>query len=263
MKVEELLIEKDKLLKIQNSLYEKLLNKLEELKLTSEGCKNKLEYNNKQIENLKIKIDIIKEENRSYIQIIEKLKNEIIQLQGEKDIILKKHIKPKVNVEKVICRNKSYYKEEIINNRIDLKQNNSNIEDISIWKDRDSKKKSYIYSYRAIINAFNSDNFERARSIYNKIIFKNEAIKSFNRCQNITLLFVGYIIKKQINKDNIKEYTFIKNNFNIGKNVESILYEKLSEGMNLSSYLEKYRNTITYIDPKVKRKVLNEIINKA
>ena len=60
MKVEELLIEKDKLLKIQNSLYEKLLNKLEELKLTSEGCKNKLEYNNKQIENLKIKIAGVK-----------------------------------------------------------------------------------------------------------------------------------------------------------------------------------------------------------
>ncbi len=131
-----------------------------------------------------------------------------------------------------------------------------------IWKDNGSKKKNYIYSYRAIINAFNSDNFERARLIYNKIIFKNEAIKSFNKYQNITLLFVGYILKKQINQDNIKEYKFIKNNFNIGKNIESILYEKLSEGVNLSSYLEKYRNSITYIDPKVKGKILKEIINK-
>ncbi|WP_297994550.1 hypothetical protein [uncultured Clostridium sp.] len=256
MKVEKLLIEKDKLLKIHNSLYEKLLNKLEELKLTAEGCKNKLEYNNKQIENLRIKIDIIKEENRNYIKISEKLKSDIMQLQGKKDI------KIKLNVEKVICTNKSYYKEEIINNRIDLKKNNSNIGDTLIWKDNGSKKKNYIYSYRAIINAFNSDNFERARLIYNKIIFKNEAIKSFNKYQNITLLFVGYILKKQINQDNIKEYKFIKNNFNIGKNIESILYEKLSEGVNLSSYLEKYRNSITYIDPKVKGKILKEIINK-
>ncbi len=81
MKVEKLLIEKDKLLKIHNSLYEKLLNKLEELKLTAEGCKNKLEYNNKQIENLRIKIDIIKEENRNYIKISEKLKSDIELLQ--------------------------------------------------------------------------------------------------------------------------------------------------------------------------------------
>ena len=57
-------------------------------------------------------------------------------------------------------------------------------------------------------------------------------------------------------------FKFIKNNFNIGKNIESILYEKLSEGVNLSSYLEKYRNSITYIDPKVKGKILKEIINK-
>lgn len=177
MKVEKLLIEKDKLLKIHNSLYEKLLNKLEELKLTAEGCKDKLEYNNKQIENLRIKIDIIKEENRNYIKISEKLKSDIMQLQDKKDIILKKHIKIKLNVEKVICTNKSYYKEEIINNRIDLKKNNSNIGDTLIWKDNGSKKKNYIYSYRAIINAFNSDNFERARLIYNKIIFKNEAIR--------------------------------------------------------------------------------------
>lgn len=131
---------------------------------------------------------------------------------------------------------------EIIESNNELKSN-ANLE----------KVKKYKTLYNSLLEYFIQDNLGKSLLTFNNIIEDINALKYYNRIQKITLLFIGYLIKKST-----FGATKIMSSGDIGVSTDTILYKKLSEGRNYIGYLTKYRDSLELIDPKVK----NEIIVK-
>lgn len=126
-------------------------------------------------------------------------------------------------------------------------------------EDKDINKNQYIEWYNSVLNAFSKNNIGRALTLYNRHIFNVEIINSLNRKQVITLMFIGYLIKHKVNSDNTKEVENIRNNYNLGNSIETILYDRLSENTYLNDYIEQYSSALENIDIKVKQDILKEI----
>lgn len=108
--------------------------------------------------------------------------------------------------------------------------------------------------YNSLLNYFIDNNIEKAIIIFNKIIEDIDILKSFNNMQKITLLFIGYLIKRTT-----LGATKIINSGDINTSVDTILYKKLSEGRDYIKYLNEYRNSLRLIDPKVKNEIIDKI----
>ena len=94
----------------------------------------------------------------------------------------------------------------------------------------------------------------KALRTYNNIIENKEIIKYYNKNQRITLLFIGYLIK-----GNTYGSTEILEAGDIGMSVDTILYRRLYNGTGFKSYLNEYKNSIAFIDPYVREKILYNI----
>lgn len=137
---------------------------------------------------------------------------------------------------------------EIIVNPKITKKNNIN------KKDNLKEKETAITLYNTIINEYRINNIMKALRTYNNIIENKEIIKYYNKNQRITLLFIGYLIK-----GNTYGSTEILEAGDIGMSVDTILYRRLYNGTGFKSYLNEYKNSIAFIDPYVREKILYNI----
>lgn len=137
---------------------------------------------------------------------------------------------------------------EIIVNPEIIKKNNIN------KKDNLKEKETAITLYNTIINEYRINNIMTALRTYNNIIENKEIIKYYNKNQRITLLFIGYLIK-----GNTYGSTEILEAGDIGMSVDTILYRRLYNGTGFKSYLNEYKNSIAFIDPYVREKILYNI----
>ncbi len=119
---------------------------------------------------------------------------------------------------------------------------------------KDNLKETAITLYNTIINEYRINNIMKALRTYNNIIENKEIIKYYNKNQRITLLFIGYLIK-----GNTYGSTEILEAGDIGMSVDTILYRRLYNGTGFKSYLNEYKNSIAFIDPYVREKILYNI----
>ena len=133
---------------------------------------------------------------------------------------------------------------EIIKNSSSQK-NNANLEEV----------KKYETLYNNLLDYFIEDNLGKTLLVFNNIVEDTNALKHYNRMQKVTMLFIGYLIKK-----NTFGATKIMNSGDIGVSSEIILYKKLSEGKNYIEYLTEYRDSLELIDPKVKGEIIVKMI---
>lgn len=134
---------------------------------------------------------------------------------------------------------------EVINKE-GLENNNINL--------KESKK--YEELYNNLIEYFLSNNLGMSLVTFNSIVEDSNALKYYNKMQSVTLLFIGYLIKKST----FGASRIISNN-DIGVSPDTILYKRLSEGRDFIEYLTEYRDSLTLIDPKVKGEIIVRIIN--
>ena len=117
------------------------------------------------------------------------------------------------------------------------------------------KVERYETLYNNLLQYFIDNNLGKSLLTFNNIVEDIDALKYYNRMQKITLLFIGYLIKKS---------TFgaakIMNSGDIGVSTDTILYKKLSEGRNYIEYLTEYKDSLELIDPKVKGEIIVKMI---
>lgn len=117
------------------------------------------------------------------------------------------------------------------------------------------KVQEYDELYNNLLDFFIKNNLGKSLLIFNKIIENTNALKYYNRMQSITLLFIGYLIKRS---------SFgaqkIINSTDIGISYDVILYKRLSEGRGFIEYLTEHRDSLNLIDPLVKGEIIVRII---
>lgn len=118
------------------------------------------------------------------------------------------------------------------------------------------KVKKYEALYSSLLEYFIENNLGKSLLTFNNIVEDINALKHYNRMQKITLLFIGYLIKKST-----FGATKIMNSGDIGVSSDTILYKKLSEGRDYIEYLTEYRDSLKLIDPKVKGEIIVKMIS--
>lgn len=118
------------------------------------------------------------------------------------------------------------------------------------------KSKKYENLYSSLLEYFIENNLGKSLLTFNNIVEDINALKYYNKMQKITLLFIGYLIKKST-----FGATRIMNSGDIGVSSDTILYKKLSEGRDYIEYLTEYRDSLNLIDPKVKGEIIVKMIS--
>ena len=118
------------------------------------------------------------------------------------------------------------------------------------------KSKKYENLYSNLLEYFIENNLGKSLLTFNNIVEDINALKYYNKMQKITLLFIGYLIKKST-----FGATRIMNSGDIGVSSDTILYKKLSEGRDYIEYLTEYRDSLNLIDPKVKGEIIVKMIS--
>lgn len=133
---------------------------------------------------------------------------------------------------------------------LDTKKNNK------LDVENGSKDDKAIKMYDSLLREFNLNNANESVLLFKKIVENEDILKQYNKMQYMTLLFIGYLAQK-----NTYAAEKIKALAKFETSSDTILYNRVINGKDFNDYIKTHKNFFSLIDPKVKQKLLMQLLN--